>query len=96
MNTFIYRCTGYRPILEAARSFAGCPKKDVAGEAFAPFPGFLKNRTTRGLQRFVGSGKELHTRHAALTALCAVSATWRSSLLQGFGASAPKLQSSLY
>ena len=36
------------------------------------------------------------TRHSALTALCAVNATWRSSILrQGFGASAPKPQRSL-
>jgi indole-3-acetaldehyde oxidase len=52
------RCTGYRSILETARSFADGLKKDVAGEAFAPFPSFLKDRKSRGLRRFVGSGKE--------------------------------------
>ena len=37
-----------------------------------------------------------HTRHVALTALCAVKATWPSSILrQGFSVSAPKPRRSL-
>merc|ERR1719284_1889236 len=51
------RCTGYRPILEAFRTFAGAPKDSVAGESFAPFPDFLKTRAV-GTRSFSGSGVE--------------------------------------
>lgn len=54
------RCTGFRPIIAAFQSFAGVPKDSVAGEAFAPFPDFLKGRAEENAsatRTYTGSGK---------------------------------------
>ena len=55
---YVRRCTGYRPILEAFKTFAGADKASVAGEKFAPFRNSPKERgADAGMRTYAANGR---------------------------------------
>ena len=58
IDWYVRRCTGYRLTLEAFKTFAGADKASVAGEKFAPFRDFLKERgADAGMRTYAADGR---------------------------------------